>query len=430
MSHGRKPTYLTPVAGGALRPWDMLVFNTMNPLRGKRILLGVSGSIAAYKAALLVRLLVKAEAQVQVIMTESATTFITPLTLATLSKRPALMALVANSETGIWNNHVDLGLWADALVIAPASARTLARCAHALADDLLSATYLSARCPVFVAPAMDLDMYQHPATRENLDRLRRFGNHIISPGHGELASGLVGEGRLAEPETIVQTLESHFGRQPGWVGKSVLITAGPTQEALDPVRYISNHSTGKMGFALANAFALAGAEVTLVCGPTYLDTPRPGIRRVDVRSAQEMYEVAAAAFPAAHLTILNAAVADYRPVEVASEKIKKKDSQISIDLTKTVDIAATLGAQKRPDQHMMGFALETTNERANALDKLRRKNLDWIVLNSLRDVGAGFGHDTNKITVIDRQETVLEFDLKTKEAVAHDLLTLVTATLC
>ena len=396
----------------------------MEPLRGKRIVLGVSGSIAAYKSALLVRLLVKAGAEVQVIMTESAKAFITPLTLATLSKRPALSTFVADDK-GVWNNHVDLGIWADALVIAPASARTLARCAMALCDDLLSATYLSAKCPVFVAPAMDLDMYRHPATLENLDRLRRFGNHIIQAEHGELASGLIGEGRLAEPETIVQTLERHFSKQAVLIGKSVLITAGPTQDAIDPVRYISNYSTGKMGFAIARAFALAGADVTLVCGPTYLPTPEPTIRRVDVRSAQAMYEAAVSAFPTADITILIAAVADYTPAYPATEKIKKKEAQFAVELTKTVDIAATLGAEKRAGQLMMGFALETNNERENALGKLHRKNLDWIVLNSLRDTGAGFGHDTNKITVMDRQEVITEFGLKTKDEVAADLLSII-----
>jgi phosphopantothenoylcysteine decarboxylase / phosphopantothenate---cysteine ligase len=397
----------------------------MNPLHGKRILLGVSGSIAAYKAALLVRLLVKVGAEVQVVMTESARAFITPLTLSTLSKRPVLSSFVAG-ETGTWNNHVELGLWADALVIAPASARTLARCATALCDDLLSATYLSAKCPVFFAPAMDLDMYRHPATLENLQRLRSFGNHIIEAEHGELASGLVGEGRLAEPETILHTLTQHFSRRPELAGKHVLITAGPTQEPIDPVRYISNHSTGKMGFAIAHAFALAGAEVTLVTGPTHLPTPSASIRRVDVRSAQQMYEAAAEAFPTADLTILNAAVADYTPAHVADKKIKKAEARFSIELTKTVDIAATLGTLKRPNQLMMGFALETDNERQNALGKLHRKNLDWIVLNSLRDSGAGFGHDTNKITVISRQEIVREFDLKAKEDVAQDLLNIVS----
>ncbi len=397
----------------------------MTTLHGKRILVGVSGSIAAYKAALLVRLLVKAGAEVQVVMTEGAKAFITPLTLATLSKRPALSQFVGNSNTGEWTNHVELGLWADALVIAPATARTLARCATALCDDLLSAVYLSAKCPVFFAPAMDLDMYRHPANRDNLHRLQSFGNQIIDAEFGELASGLVGEGRLAEPETIVQRLVRHFAQDPIVAGKRVLITAGPTQEPIDPVRYISNHSTGKMGLAIANAFAQAGADVTLICGPTHLPTPDVSIRRIDVRSAQQMYEAAAGAFPTADLLILNAAVADYTPLHPADRKIKKKEAQFTIELGKTVDIAATLGAQKRPDQLLMGFALETDNEQQNALDKLERKNLDWIVLNSLRDAGAGFGHDTNKITVINRAGTTQVFDLKTKAEVAADLLALV-----
>jgi len=394
-------------------------------LAGKRILLGVTGSISAYKSALLVRLLVKAGADVQVVMTESAQTFITPLTLATLSKRPVLTQFVANAQTGEWTNHVELGLWADVLVIAPASARTLARCANGLADDLLSAVYLSARCPVFFAPAMDLDMYQHPATTGNLTRLRSFGNQIINAEYGELASGLVGEGRLAEPETIVQTLIAHFSRRPELVGRHILITAGPTQEPIDPVRYISNHSTGKMGYAIARAFALAGAQVTLVSGPTALPLPAPGIRRIDVRSAKDMFEATAAEFSSADLLILNAAVADYTPLHVADRKIKKKASEFALDLTRTIDIAATLGARKQPGQWLMGFALETDNEHANALDKLQRKHLDWIVLNSLRDTGAGFGYDTNKITVMDKAGQTHEFALKSKDAVAQDLLDLV-----
>ena len=397
-------------------------------MKGKRILLGVTGSISAYKSALLIRLLVKAGAEVQVVMTESAKEFITPLTLATLSKRPALSTFVSD-QNGSWNNHVDLGLWADVLVIAPASAHTLARCAHGLCDDLLSAVYLSAKCPVFFAPAMDLDMYHHPTTVENLQRLESFGNHIIHAEHGELASGLVGEGRLAEPETIVQTLYRHFAFRPALAGKSVLITAGPTQEPIDPVRYISNHSTGKMGYAIAQAFARAGADVTLVSGPTALPLPDPSVRRVNVRSAGEMYEATAAAFPSAAVTILNAAVADYTPAHPADRKIKKQEATFALELTKTTDIAATLGLQKRPDQLMMGFALETNDELANALKKLRAKNLDWIVLNSLRDSGAGFGHDTNKITVIDKDEQTHEFALKSKDDVAEDLLDLVEAKL-
>ncbi|TAE23397.1 MAG: bifunctional phosphopantothenoylcysteine decarboxylase/phosphopantothenate--cysteine ligase CoaBC [Cytophagales bacterium] len=394
-------------------------------LQHKRILLGVTGSIAAYKSALLVRLLVKAGADVQVVMTEAAKDFITPLTLSTLSKKPVLSAFVANKAEGVWNNHVDLGLWADALVIAPASAHTLARCAGGFCDDLLSAVYLSAKCPVFFAPAMDLDMYRHPSTLDNLRRLESFGNHLIRAEHGELASGLVGEGRLAEPETILAHLEGFFAQRPAFIGKHVLITAGPTQEPIDPVRYISNHSTGKMGYAIARAFAQAGAEVTLVSGPTHLPLPHPTVRRVMVRSAQDMYVATAEAFPTADLTILNAAVADYTPAHPANQKIKKSDSVFALELTKTTDIAATLGTQKRPGQLMMGFALETNNEHENALGKLHRKNLDWIVLNSLRDSGAGFGHDTNKITVMDREGQVRSFDLKTKEEVAEDLRILV-----
>ena len=405
-------------------------------IAGKRVLLGVTGSISAYKSALLVRLLVKAGADVQVIMTEAAQTFITPLTLATLSKRPVLSAFINTQSDrpgdGSWNNHVELGLWADALVIAPASAHTLARCATGFCDDLLSAVYLSARCPVFFAPAMDVDMYSHPTTVENLRRLESFGNHLIRAEHGELASGLVGEGRLAEPETIVQVLDTFWAehhQSSALLGKRVLITAGPTQEPIDPVRYISNHSTGKMGYAIARAFAQAGAEVTLVSGPTALSLPAPNVRRIDVRSAQEMFKATQAAFAEADIVVLSAAVADYTPAHPADRKIKKKEASFSIELTKTIDIAATLGAQKGPGQRLMGFALETDNERENALKKLYAKNLDWIVLNSLRDSGAGFGHDTNKITVIDKDEQIHEFALKSKADVAQDLVSLVLKSL-
>ena len=405
---------------------------------GKRIIVGVTGSISAYKSALLVRLLIKAGAEVQVIMTESAQSFITPLALATLSKRPVLSTFVA-SDTGSWNNHVELGLWADAFVIAPASAHTLARCATGLCDNLLSAVYLSARCPVFFAPAMDVDMYHHPTTVENQRRLESFGNHFIQAEHGELASGLVGEGRLAEPETIVQTLEAFFagrgqkaegmGVREELAGKRVLITAGPTQEPIDPVRYISNYSTGKMGYAIARAFAQAGATVTLVSGPTALPLPHPAVQRIDVRSARDMFEAAERAFTNADIILLNAAVADYTPAYPADRKLKKKEDNFTLALVKTTDIAATLGSQKRPDQLLIGFALETDNERANALSKLHQKNLDWIVLNSLRDEGAGFGHDTNKITVINKDEQTYEFALKSKEEVAQDLVNLIANTL-
>lgn len=407
-------------------------------IAGKRIILGVTGSISAYKSALLVRLLVKANAEVQVIMTKSAQAFITPLTLATLSKRPVLSTF-SNADTGSWNNHVELGLWADAFVIAPASAHTMARCATGLCDDLLSAVYLSARCPVFFAPAMDVDMYHHPTTVENQRRLESFGNHFIQAEHGELASGLVGEGRLAEPETILGVLDAFFvGREHGaatiklrreLAGKRVLITAGPTQEPIDPVRYISNHSTGKMGYAIARAFAQAGADVTLVSGPTALPLPAPTVQRINVRSAQEMFEAAQQAFTNADIVVLNAAVADYTPAHPADRKIKKKEDTFSVELTKTTDIAATLGGQKRSGQLLMGFALETHNEHENAIQKLRKKNLDWIVLNSLRDAGAGFGHDTNKITVINKDEQVREFTLKAKEEVAQDLVNLIADTL-
>lgn len=360
-------------------------------------------------------------------MTESAQEFITPLTLATLSKRPVLSAFV-NDKNGSWNNHVELGLWADLLIIAPASAHTLSRCAHGFCDDLLSAVYLSAKCPVFFAPAMDLDMYRHATTVENLHRLESFGNHIIRAAHGELASGLVGEGRLAEPEDIMHVLTDYFTQDAQTrvlAGKQVLVTAGPTQEAIDPVRFISNHSSGKMGYAIARTFAQAGAHVTLVSGPTGLPVPHPTVRRVDVRSARDMFEASQDAFVNSEIIILSAAVADYTPVHVAAQKIKKKEPQFSLELTKTTDIAATLGSQKRPGQWLMGFALETNNERENALKKLHTKQLDWIVLNSLRDQGAGFGHDTNKITVIDKDEEIHEFALKTKDDVARDLVNLI-----
>ncbi|MDR6197072.1 bifunctional phosphopantothenoylcysteine decarboxylase/phosphopantothenate--cysteine ligase CoaBC [Siphonobacter sp. SORGH_AS_0500] len=396
-------------------------------LAGKRVLLGVSGSIAAYKIASLVRLLIKAGAEVQVVMTQAATEFITPLTLSTLSKRPVYSQFVSNPETGTWTNHVDLGLWADVMLIAPATAHTLAKAAHAQADDLLSAVYLSARCPVYWAPAMDLDMYQHPATKENLRRLESFGNRMIQAGYGELASGLTGEGRMAEPEELLSILEKHFQQDSPWKGKKVLLTAGPTQEAIDPVRYISNHSTGKMGYALAEALAEAGALVTLVSGPTHLLIKNPTIRKIDVRSAGQMYEAAQRAFPEQDVTILAAAVADYTPSVVASEKIKKKEAIFNIELRKTVDIAATLGSQKKPGQLLIGFALETNNEVENATQKLLKKNLDLIVLNSLQNAGAGFGHDTNQISIIDRQQRLLSYELKSKTAVATDILEAIAA---
>jgi len=384
-------------------------------------LLGVSGSIAAYKSALLVRLLIKEGAEVQVIMTESAHQFITALTLSTLSKQPVYTSFT-RSENGTWNNHVDLGLWADLMIIAPASARTLSKCATGNCDDLLTAVYLSARCPVFFAPAMDVDMYRHPTTQNNLKNLLSFGNKIIEAEFGELASGLIGEGRLAEPEKIVSQITRHFAANSVARNKRVLITAGPTAEPIDPVRYISNRSSGKMGYALAKAFAQAGAEVTLVSGPTSLSTPDGNIKRFNVETAKQMFDVTKEHFSASDLVIFSAAVADYTPALVADQKIKKQGNEMKLELVKTDDIAGTLGQQKKEGQLLVGFALETERELDYALDKLRRKNLDYIILNSLNDAGSGFAHDTNKITVIDKQENVNRYSLKSKHEVAHDIL--------
>lgn len=394
-------------------------------LVGKKILLGVSGSIAAYKSALLVRLLVQAGADVRVIMTQAATEFITPLTLSTLSKNPVFSTYTKEDGTGQWNNHVELGLWADAFLIAPATAHTLARCANGLCDDLLTAVYLSARCSVFFAPAMDVDMYQHGSTLHNIERLRSYGNFIIEAGYGELASGLVGEGRLAEPEALVAVLERHFAHRPVAAGKRVLITAGPTQEALDPVRYISNHSTGKMGYALARAFAQAGAQVTVVSGPVALDSPGPDVKIVKVGTANQMLAASQEYFSGSDLVIFAAAVADYAPTEVADQKIKKHTGTFQLNLTKTPDIALTLGQQKRSHQLLIGFALETEHEIENARRKLEKKNMDFVVLNSLNDPGAGFAYDTNKITVIDREGLTRHFELKNKNQVAQDILDII-----
>lgn len=390
-------------------------------LKSKKIILGVSGSIAAYKIAILTRLLVKEGAEVKIVMTEAAKEFITPLTLSTLSKNPVLSAFVKD-ETGQWNNHVDLGLWADIILIAPATAHTLAKCANGICDDLLTAVYLSAKCEVMFAPAMDLDMYLHPSTISNLEKLKSYGNHIIKSGYGELASGLVGEGRMAEPEEILAILEKYFSANPVLKDKKVLITAGPTQEAIDPVRFISNHSTGKMGYAIADKLAKAGAKVTLVSGQVALKKPDPSINLVKVHSAKEMYQASQANFQESDIIILAAAVADYTPAVVAEKKIKKKEDTFSIELIKTTDIAKTLGQQKRENQLMVGFALETDNEVANAKAKIQSKNLDMIVLNSLQDSGAGFGHDTNKISIIKKDDTIIAFDLKSKQDVAQDIV--------
>lgn len=385
----------------------------------KKIILGISGSIAAYKSAMLTRLLAKKGIEVRVMMTPSATSFISPLTLSTLSKHPVLTEI--NSEEA-WNNHVELGLWADALVIAPATANTLAKLANGICDNLLTAVYLSARCPVFVAPAMDLDMWTHPATRSNLERLQAHGVQLIPVGFGELASGLVGDGRMAEPEDILAYLEQFFQHAQRLNGKKALITAGPTFEPLDPVRYIGNHSTGKMGIALAESLAQEGANVTLVLGPTHLRPENPAINVVRTTTAQDMYDACAPLFPDSDITILAAAVADYRPANYSGTKIKKKDNPLTINLAETIDIAATLGKQKRPGQLLIGFALETNDEEANALVKLKKKNLDFIVLNSLRDAGAGFGHDTNKVAILHSTGQKTTFALKAKTAVADDIV--------
>ena len=388
------------------------------PLSGKKIILGVSGSIAAYKSALIVRGLIKAGAEVRVLMTPSATGFISPLTLGTLAKSEVVTSV--HSDEG-WNNHVDLGLWADAYLIAPVTATTLSKLAHGICDSILVAVYLSARCPVFFAPAMDVDMWQHPTTRENVRRLQSFGNHLIDVAEGELASGLTGAGRLAEPEEILETLSAFFARKQDLTGRRLLITAGPTHEDLDPVRFLGNRSTGKMGIALAEAAAARGAEVTLILGPTSLSTDAPGVTTVNVRSAREMYAAAVERWPDCSDGILCAAVADYRPAEVAPEKIKKSDGPLRLELVRNPDIAQELGRRKSEGQYLIGFALETENGLENARDKLRRKHLDLIVLNSPRTAGAAFGHDTNQIQLIDRNN-VTSFELKPKRAVADDIL--------
>lgn len=393
-------------------------------LKGKKIILGICGSIAAYKAAALTRLLVKAGAEVQVVMTTEATAFITPLTLSTLSNKPVLSQYF-DKKTGEWSRHVHLALWADLLLIAPTSANTLAKLANGLCDNLLCAVYLSAKCPVYLAPAMDLDMWAHPATQQNIRKLQGFGNKIINPGNGELASGLVGEGRLAEPEEIIDYLSTTMAtvqptvRKP-LTGKKALVSAGPTYEAIDPVRFIGNHSSGKMGYAIAERLYRLGAAVTLVSGPTNLEVTDQ-IRRVNVTSAQEMLDACVEAFADADITVMSAAVADYTPEQVANQKIKKTEAHFSIALTKTTDILATLGATKKPHQLLAGFALETNNELANAQAKLEKKNLDFIVLNSMQDKGAGFSGDDNKITIIGRDKHQITFPLKSKKAVAEDI---------
>ncbi len=389
-------------------------------LKGKNILLGVCGSIASYKSAYLTRLLVKSGANVKVIMTNEAKSFITPLTLSTLSKNPVYSDYF-NEATGEWNNHVDFGLWADYLILAPATANTLAKLANGLCDNLLAATYLSAKCPVYFAPAMDLDMWKHPSTRENISRLEQYGNIQINPGYGELASGLVGEGRMAEPEEIVAFLEAHIKKTLPLSGKRALITAGPTYEPIDPVRFIGNHSSGKMGFALAEELSRQGAEVVLISGPSSERTISNSIVRIDVGSSAEMLNEVVQHFNESNITIMSAAVADYRPKEISTEKIKKQNTEFNLELVKTTDILSELGKRKKRNQILVGFALETENEEENAKDKLLRKNLDFIVLNSLKDKGAGFKADTNKVTIIDKNLELTTYSLKTKQEVAKDI---------
>ena len=391
----------------------------MEPLNGKHIVLGVTGSIAAYKAAYLVRLLIKKGAEVQVVMTPAAKEFITPLTLSTLTRKPVVSEFFDRRD-GSWNSHVDLGQWADAMLIAPCTASTLGKMASGVADNMLITTYFSMKAPVFIAPAMDLDMYRHPVTQRNIETLQSIGNIFIEPASGELASQLIGKGRMQEPEVIVSALEDYLSKQSQLSKKKVLITAGPTYEAIDPVRFIGNWSTGKMGFALAEECASRGADVTLIAGPVNLKTVNPGINRIDVTSAQQMYEAAMKHFPESDAAILCAAVADFTPAVTADKKIKRK-GEITLTLKPTQDIAASLGAIKRPDQRMVGFALETNDELNNAQDKLERKNLDFIVLNSLRDEGSGFGYDTNKVTLIDRKNTE-EYPLQSKKDVAKVII--------
>ncbi len=398
-------------------------------LDGKNIVLGVCGSIAAYKSATLIRLLVKAGANVQVVMTPDAINFITPLTLSTLSKKPVL-ADYFKPKTGEWNNHVEIGLWADLMLIAPASANTMAKMASGLCNNLLTAVYLSAKCPVYFAPAMDLDMWKHNSTTTNVARLQGFGNILIQPGSGELASGLHGEGRMAEPEEIVEFLINDIKKNLPLNGKKALVTAGPTYEAIDPVRFIGNHSSGKMGFAIADELAKLGADVTLISGPSAQVSKQRSIKRVDITSAAEMLDACLQHFGQSNICVMSAAVADYTPVTVASQKIKKQDAGgFNIETKKTTDILKTLGGLKKQGQLLVGFALETDNEEAHAIGKLQTKNLDLIVLNSLKDEGAGFKTDTNKITIIDKNLAKTDYGLKSKDEVAKDICTKIVSLL-
>lgn len=392
-------------------------------LKGKHIILGICGGIAAYKSVSLLRLLVKAGAEVQVVTTPNGKEFITPVTLSSLSGKPVISDFFS-ANTGEWHSHVDLGLWADAMVIAPATASTIGKMANGIADNMLVTTYLSSKAPVFIAPAMDLDMMSHPSTTGNLDRLRAYGNHIIEPATGELASHLVGKGRMEEPENILKSLEDYFSSGQDLAGLNIMITAGPTHEKIDPVRFIGNYSSGKMGYAIAHEAAVRGADVTLISGPVSISADHPSIKVIKVESAREMFDECAKAFQDADIAIMSAAVADYAPKIKFDRKIKRETDNAPefIELVKNPDIAAALGSQKGPGQRVIGFALETDNGDANAFDKLRRKNLDMIVLNSLQDPGAGFQTDTNKITIIYPSGEKVSFGLKHKRLVAKDII--------
>ena len=394
-------------------------------LKGKKIVLGITGSIAAYKAATLARLLIKQEAEVKVVMTPLAKEFITPLTMATVSKNPILVDFF-DPESGAWNSHIDLGTWSDLYLIAPATANTIAKMAHGIADNLLLTTYLSARCPVFIAPAMDLDMFNHPSTEKNIEILKSFGNHFIEVGTGELASGLFGKGRMEEPEKIVEIISEFFGSKKKnktfLNGKKILITAGPTYEAIDPVRFIGNHSSGKMGVALAETAAAMGAKVNLILGPGSVQPSQPGIDVTNVISANEMYEESMKNFPNSDCAIMAAAVSDFEPEKANDQKVKRGKEDLVIRLKPTCDISRSLGKIKKRGQLLIGFALETQNEVENARKKMAKKNFDFIVLNSLGDPGAGFGYDTNKISIIYKDNNIQQFELKSKTDVARDIL--------
>jgi phosphopantothenoylcysteine decarboxylase / phosphopantothenate---cysteine ligase len=389
-------------------------------MKGKNIVIGVSAGIAAYKIAHLIRLFVNSGANVQIVMTPMAKEFITPLTLATLSKNPILVDFF-NPESGDWNSHVDIGLWADIMLIAPATANTIAKMAHGIADNLLLTTYLSAKCPVFFAPTMDLDMYKHPATQNNIGILNERGNYCIDATSGELASGLIGKGRMAEPEEIFKYINEYFTNSRFFDGKKVLITAGPTYEAIDPVRFIGNYSSGKMGYAIAEAFRNHGANVKLISGPVSIESPE-GVELIRVKTAEEMYNACMANFQDCEIAIMSAAVSDYTPAVQFDKKVKREKGEIHLELKPTKDIAQSLGKFKNEKQILIGFALETDNELENAFLKLKKKNLDFIVLNSLNDKGAGFNFDTNKVTIIDLNNNITKFELKSKKEIAIDII--------